>query len=127
MVDNRDKLKSAMQGKLKPVAKPDNLFRDTANEPRKIQPQAKESPDTAFKMDVFTERVTLALSPEQRNFLDNLARDFQVKRTSKLETINRNTLVRGLVEVLKDVDFSPDEVVNNEAEMIALLKRKLRR
>ena len=69
--------------------------------------------------------MTLALSKEQRRMLDALARDFQERRTSKLESINRNSVVRALVEVLRDVRFSDDEVVNNEQELIALLKRKL--
>lgn len=121
MVNIKDQLKASVN--LKPKVQSAGLFEPTTQ--KQSVAQEKKPLTSTFKMDIYSDRVTLAISPEQRRFLDGLARDFQEKRTIKLETINRNTLVRGLIEVLRDVSFSADEVVNSEQEMISLLRRKL--
>ena len=123
MVSTKDLMRASLN--IKPKTQGGGLFDPTTGKQPISKPQQTGGSASSFKGDIFTERVTLALSKEQRRMLDALARDFQERRTSKLESINRNSVVRALVEVLRDVRFSDDEVVNNEQELIALLKRKL--
>ena len=46
------------------------------------------------KADVFTERVTLQISPEMRDQVERLARELQRAKSSKKERITGNTVMR---------------------------------
>lgn len=114
--DRLEKMKSSLSGKIKPSGKRDDLFQTTAT---------TIGEGAQAKMELFTERVTLALTPQQKDFLDSLGKQFQRKRTVKLEAINRNSIIRGLVDVLQEIKFSETDTPSNEKELKEVLKQKL--
>lgn len=118
--DRRFKLEAS----LKPI-KRDILIQDTSNKVFNPVSITKQKHNQIKKTEIFTDRVTLALTPEQKDFIDSLSENFQRKRTIKGEAINRNTLIRCLIEVLKSVKFEKSEIVNSETELKELLKKKL--
>jgi hypothetical protein len=82
---------------------------------------------TARKADVFTERITLQISPEMRDEVDALARDLQRAKTEKGERITANTVMRVAVQLLiKHFRHERGEVVNSEDELYRMVEQKLR-
>ena len=77
------------------------------------------------KADVFSERVTLQMSPEMRDQLDSIARELQRSKVSKEERITPNTVMRVAIKLFVD-DFKLDrgEQVNSEDELLSAMKRK---
>ena len=57
------------------------------------------------KADICTERVTLVITPEQRDFLDSLTRKIAGNRSKTRENITRNTLLRAIIDCLRYVNF----------------------
>lgn len=116
------KMKAALQS-----PKRDDLFRET--KPHGVQaggsPTVEKPAVNFLKGDRFTEKVTFPMTPEQKQFLYEVAEDFQRKRTSKQEPINRNTVLRCLVEVLRDVSFAETDRANTEEELLQIFKKKL--
>lgn len=116
-----------MKAALQPSGR-DNLFRETKSreEPAGESPAAqKPAAGGVLKGDRFTEKVTFPMTPEQKQFLYEIAEDFQRKRTSKQEPINRNTVLRCLVEVLRDATFEESDRANTEQELLQIFKKKL--
>jgi hypothetical protein len=122
---NINKMKASLTGKLRPATRErDDIFQDTSTSKRQV---TKSEQEVSFKGDVFTERVTLALTPDQKDFIDELAKSFQRRRTIKKETINRNTVIRALINVTKEVSFQEGDIANNEAEFERVIRSKLLR
>jgi hypothetical protein len=70
------------------------------------------------------ERVTLPLTPEQKDLLDALTRKLQRQRLSKSFTVTRNDILRGLVDCLSLTIF--DELhLRDKAELSSFIRRKL--
>jgi hypothetical protein len=84
--------------------------------------------ESARKADIFTERVTLQISPEIRDEIDALARDLQRAKTTKEERITSNSVMRVALEFLmKNYQFQRGDVANTEAELYDLVVRRIRK
>jgi hypothetical protein len=118
-----NKMRGAMGGGVKATPKRDDPFRDTTQS----QPTSKKAKDITFKRDLFPKRITLPLNREQDDFLDSLAKDFQARRTNKIEAITANTIIRCLINTLMDVDFRAGDVANTEQELEQVIKGKFKR
>jgi hypothetical protein len=80
------------------------------------------------KADIFTERVTLQISPEMRDEVERLARELQRSKTSKGERITANTVMRVALQLLmKNYQFGRGDVANNEGELYDLVLQRFRR
>ena len=115
MANPTDKMRASVKGGLTPKAR-DNLFSSSP---------IKKAEKPTFKADIFSERLNLPLSPAQKDLLDDLAKDFQRKRTNKTESINRNTVIRALISVLEGVSFGASDIANTEEELSDLMKRRI--
>lgn len=93
---------------------------------------AKESPRTrnktpTRKADVYTERVTLQMSAEMRDAVDELARQLQRAKTSKDERITANTVMRVAIRLLtENFELGKGEGPNNEEELYSLASKRIR-
>ena len=93
---------------------------------------SKESPRTKpkasqRKADIFTERVTLQMSAEMRDAVDELARQLQRAKTSKNERITANTVIRVAIRLLtENFELGKDEGPNNEEELYSLSTKRIR-
>jgi len=77
---------------------------------------------------MFTERVTLQISPDMRDEIDALARDLQRARTTKEERTTANTIMNVALQLLmKNYEFERGDVANNEAELYDLIVRRFRK
>jgi hypothetical protein len=84
--------------------------------------------ESARKADIFTERVTLQISPEMRDEIDALARDLQRAKTTKEERITSNTVMRVALQFLmKNYQFERGDVANTEAELYNLVAQRVRK
>lgn len=84
---------------------------------------------SAVKTEKEPIRVMLTLYPEQKVFVDALAEEFKRKRdlTSKQggDIINRNTIIRALIDLLSAVNFSDEDRANTEEELKEIFRRRL--
>jgi hypothetical protein len=87
--------------------------------------QKKKSP--LRKIDVYTEPVTLRMSPAMRDEVETMARELQRAKTSKDERITANTVMRVAVRLVLE-HFSADGcgVANSEEELYRAVARALR-
>ncbi len=84
--------------------------------------------DGARKADIFTERVTLQLSPEMRDDVERLARELQRTKTSKQERITANTVMRVAIRLLTGhFEVRPGEAPNTEEELFEFARAALKR
>jgi predicted transcriptional regulator len=90
---------------------------------RLAKPKAKQP---QRKADVFSERVTIQMSPDMRDQVDELARQLQRSKTSKDERITANTVMRvAIQQFIETFKLERGEIVNNEEELLAsALRRK---
>ncbi len=80
----------------------------------------------ARKADIFTERVTLQISPEMRDEVERIARELQRAKTSKEERITPNTVMRVAILLLtKRFNLNEGEAPNTEEELISLAEEAL--
>ncbi len=89
--------------------------------------QSRSAAQPTRKADVFSERITLQLSPKMRDKADALAKDLQRLRTSKDERITANTVMRVAIKLVLD-KFKPgagETVANTEEELFELVKKQL--
>jgi hypothetical protein len=79
------------------------------------------------KADIFTERVTLQMSPQMRDAVSALARALQRAKTTTDERITANTVMRVAVQLLIDhFEVRPGESANTEETLYALALEKLK-
>ena len=75
--------------------------------------------------DVYTERVTLQLSPEMRDRVDGLAKELQRSKTGKEERITANTVMRVAIQLLlKHYKLVGGDVPNGEEELLDAIERR---
>lgn len=80
----------------------------------------------ARKADIFTERVTLQISPEMRDEVERIARELQRAKTSKDERITANTVMRVAIQVMtKRFRLRGGDAPNNEEELYTLVEEVL--
>lgn len=92
-----------------------------AREPSRSRQKAPQR-----KADIYTERVTLQISAEMRDEVDELARQLQRAKTSKDERITANTVMRVAIRLLiENFKWKAGEGPNNEEELYQLLRGRL--
>jgi hypothetical protein len=112
----------------KPEPKPLRTLPSASNTPRRGRAESLRSEEGgARKADIFTERVTLQISPEMRDDIDALARDLQRAKTTREERITANTVMRVALQLLMtSYQFERGDVANNEGELFDLVVRRFR-
>ena len=89
-------------------------------------PEVAEQKHTR-KLDIYTEKVSLKISPEMRDQVEALARGLQRQKTSKDERITANTVMRVAINVLlSKFKLDEDDVTNSEEELFELARKKVR-
>jgi hypothetical protein len=80
------------------------------------------------KADVFTERVTLQISPEMRDQVERLARELQRAKSSKKERITGNTVMRVAIRLITTrLQLKAGQAPNDEEELYELIEKVLTR
>jgi hypothetical protein len=75
--------------------------------------------------DIYTERVTLQLSPEMRDRVDALARELQRSKTGKSERITANTVIRVAVKhLIRHFSLEGEDIPNDEEELFAAVEKR---
>ena len=75
--------------------------------------------------DIYTERVTLQLSPEMRDRVDALARELQRSKSNKVERITANTVMRVAIQhVLKNFKLNGGDVPSGEEELLSAIEKR---
>lgn len=93
----------------------------TPTEVKPVTQNGQPSGSTKTKADIFTERVTLVISTEQREMVERLARKLQKNRVKKSERITSNTVIRCLISLLEK--FEGDiSTIDNEESLAQLMK-----
>lgn len=78
------------------------------------------------KTDICSERVTLQISAEMPDEVDELARQIQRAKTSKDERITANTVMRVAIRLLtENFKLKAGEGPNNEEELFELASRRM--
>ena len=78
--------------------------------------------------DVYTERITLQLSPAMRDHMVALARELQRSRKTKGERITANTMIRAAINAVRlGVKLEAGDTAMTEEEVFQLVWRKLAR
>jgi hypothetical protein len=86
---------------------------------------AKKQKATTRKADIYTERVTLQISPEMRDQVDFLARELQRTKTSKDERITSNTVIRVAIRhFVENFSVGKGESINGEEDLLSALKKR---
>jgi hypothetical protein len=98
----------------------------------KLRPKVREgesksrAEESARTADDF-EPVTLQISPEMRDETSALARDLQRAKTTKVERITANTVMRvALRLLLENYQFELGDVANTETELYDLVVQRVR-
>jgi hypothetical protein len=79
------------------------------------------------KVDVYTEPVTLRMSPSMRDEVESMARELQRAKTAKDERITPNTVMRVAVRlVLEHYRPDPKEIANTEEELYEVVAKRLK-
>jgi len=80
------------------------------------------------KADIFTERVTLQISPEMRDQVERLARELQRAKISKKERITGNTVMRVAIRLITSrLEVKPGNAPNDEEELFEFVKNAFAR
>lgn len=139
--DSRIEEKTIEIPKLVEAAKPEpvrvlpDVLEEPAPTPRVAMPGLEPKPRPAKKVgavtnrkaDIYSERVTVQMSPEMRDGVDELARQLQRGKTSKVERITSNTVMRVAITFLLDhFAVKAGEAPNNERELLSLVESRLR-
>jgi hypothetical protein len=75
--------------------------------------------------DIYTERVTLQLSPEMRDRVDALARELQRSKSNKAERITANTVMRVAIQhVLKNFKLNGGDAPSGEEELLSVIEKR---
>jgi hypothetical protein len=87
-------------------------------------PEKKVEGTTSRKADIFTERVTLQISPEMRDDVERIAREIQRSKTSKEERITSNTVMRAAILLItKHLKLKMEDTPNTEDELYEFIER----
>ena len=93
----------------------------------KPRPAKKVVAATHRKADIYSERVTVQMSPEMRDGVDELARQLQRGKTSKDERITSNTVMRVAITFMLDhFALKAGDAPNTESELLSFVEARLR-
>ncbi len=96
-------------------------------EPKHVERQNRtEKSGAKRKADVYTERVTLQISPEMRDEVDSMARELQRSKTSKGERITANSVMRVAIRSFLEVFKQDGENIDNEEDLYMAVKKRRR-
>lgn len=111
----------------KPPSRPAALPAAVKTNPVEKAARVEKRKASQRKADIYSERVTLQMSPAMRDEVDELARRLQRSKTSKDERITANTVMRTAVRLVLE-HFEPDglEIANTEEEFYRILARRLK-
>jgi hypothetical protein len=95
-------------------------------ESRTAKPSRSEKRKAAQrKADIYSDRVTLQISPEMRDEVDDLARRLQRSKAIKGERITSNSVMRVAIQLFIDqFQMNLGETPNSESELMELVRRK---
>jgi hypothetical protein len=84
---------------------------------------SEEKKESHPKSDTLTERITLQMSPDMRDAVNDFARDLQRRRKDKGERITANSVMRVAIQHFLD-NFALEHVqgVNSEEELFARIQ-----
>ena len=86
---------------------------------------ASKEKESKTKAEIFSEKITLNISPEMRDKAETLARSLQRKKRDKSERITANTIYRVAIKaILENEKFIDDHSPNTEGELLDLVKGK---
>lgn len=89
---------------------------------------AKSEESGGRKADIYTEPVTLKISPEMRDEVEGLARELQRAKTSKKERITANTVMRVAIRLITTrFELKPGQAPNDEEELYELVAKAFTR
>ena len=109
----------------KPGPKP---LRTLTPAPKERANSSRLEDGVARKADIYTERVTLQISPKMRDDVERIAREIQRSKTSKAERITPNTVMRVAIRVLTErFDLKGNSAPNNEEELFEAVRGTLLR
>lgn len=95
---------------------------------RERRGKGKSEETGARKADIFTERVTLQISPEMRDDVERIARELQRAKVSKKERITGNTVMRVAIRLItKRFQVNIGEAPNDEEELFDFVEKVLTR
>jgi hypothetical protein len=88
---------------------------------------SEEKKDNHPKSDTLTERITLQMSPEMRDAVNDYARQLQRRRKDKGERITANSVMRVAIQHFLD-NFELERVqgASSEEELFATIQRKIK-
>jgi hypothetical protein len=103
-----------------------SIFNDTST-PAQSQGSISTPEQVTSKKDVFSERLTLPISLEQKQFLDGLISNLAKHKKINKKIINKNSIIRALIEVLIRADLQPEQMpkVDNEQAFNELIFNEL--
>lgn len=87
----------------------------------------KSEEENIPKFKTYEVKLTLRLAEDQLDFLSSMEREIMKNRSSKnkKERITKNSIIRAVLENLKDVDFDKKEIPD-EKELEKRIRRKIR-
>jgi hypothetical protein len=96
--------------------------------PKEKEGEKKAESAGVRKSDIYTEPVTLKISPEMRDDVERIARELQRSKTSKKERITGNTVMRVAIRLItKRFQLNPGQAPNDEEELFELVETALSR
>jgi len=118
--------KQAPETPVVPEARPHPVKDLVRRESAKKSPAASKAEPAGRRVaDIYTERVTLQLSPGMRDKVDSLARELQRSKTSKGERITANTVMRAAIQhLLKHYKVTAADVPNGEDELLEAIEKR---
>lgn len=118
-------VKPPVEAKPVPVELPKPVAVKSA--PMVREPSRPKQKTPQRKADIYSERVTLQISAEMRDEVDELARQLQRAKTSKDERITANTVMRVAIRLLtENFKLKSGEGPNNEEQLVELVAQRLR-
>jgi hypothetical protein len=88
---------------------------------------AEEKKDPHPKCDTLTERVTLQMSPEMRDAVNDFARHLQRRRKDKGERITANSVMRVAIQhFLDSFELESVQGASSEEELFARIQKVIR-
>jgi hypothetical protein len=88
---------------------------------------SEEKKETHPKSDTLTERITLQMSPEMRDAVNDYARHLQRRRKDKGERITANSVMRVAIQHFLDTfELESVQGTSSEEELLARIQRKIK-
>lgn len=112
----KQNLKAGIGGGLKaaPMQRDNPLISTVENRQSHVVSAPALQQDKKTKADIFTERVTLVISTDQRDMIEGLARKIQRNGIKKPERITANTVLRALVNLVETFEGDVSQITDED-------------